>query len=136
MARFVQSIFQSLCTVGAVVLLAAPAAAQAFNPIGVWEPDNRESRYEFRVCGAQNDRLCAQLIWIQEDKKDDRNTKYLGQDMFSNARRTGENSWSGTVKLEGFNIGGKVVQTGPDTMTLNACALFVICEEIRLHRVQ
>jgi hypothetical protein len=40
------------------------------------------------------------------------------------------------VTLEGFNIGGTVTQTNDNTMRLEACALFVICEDIRLKRIQ
>lgn len=120
------------------VLGAAGAGAQqqVLNPIGIWEPDNRESRYEFTYCGENGDRLCAELIWIQEDKKDARNTRYLNTYMFKNARQTRHGHWQGTVSLEGFNIGGTVTQTSPDRMQLNACVLFVICEDIRLNRVE
>ncbi|HEV7415379.1 MAG TPA: hypothetical protein VGN98_04440, partial [Tianweitania sediminis] len=43
--------------------LAAPALAEQFNPVGIWEPDNQESRYQFSICGENSDRLCAELIW-------------------------------------------------------------------------
>lgn len=122
---------------GLALLAAGPASAQEqYNPIGTWEPSNRESRYEFTYCGENGDRLCAELIWIQEDKKDARNTKYLNTYMFKDARHVAMNRWQGTVTLEGFNIGGTVNQTGDDTMELEACALFVFCENIRLRRVQ
>jgi len=121
---------------GLALLIAGPAAAEQFNPIGIWEPSNRESRYEFTMCGDNGDRLCAELIWIQEDKKDDRNTRYLNTYMFKNARHTELNRWEGTVTLEGFNIGGTVTQTSNDTMQLKACALFVFCEDIRLNRIE
>lgn len=117
-------------------MLAAPAMAQTLDPTGLWEPDNRESRYQFTYCGESGDRLCAALIWIQEDKKDSRNTKYLNTYMFSNARQTAPGKWKGTVTLEGFNLGGTVTQIDNNTMQLEACALFVFCEEIRLNRVQ
>ena len=119
------------------ILVAAPSMAQEqFNPIGLWEPDNKESRYEFTYCGENGDRLCAELIWIQEDKQDARNTKYLNTYMFKNARHVRLNQWQGTVTLEGFNIGGTVTQTNNNTMRLEACALFVFCENIRLRRIQ
>lgn len=119
-----------------LLVLAGPAMAQSLNPIGIWEPDNRESRYQFTYCGENGDRLCAALIWIQEDKKDARNTKYLNTYMFKNARQTRPGHWSGTVTLEGFNLGGTVTQLDNDTLRLKACALFVFCEDIRLNRVE
>ena len=131
-----RAVFSILSSVMAVALCAAPALAEQYNPLGVWEPSNKESRYEFTLCGESQDRLCAELIWIQEDKKDARNTKYLNTYMFKNARHVRENHWQGTVTLEGFNIGGSVVQTSNNRMKLEACALFVICEEITLNRVE
>lgn len=114
--------------------LAAPPAAAA-EPIGLWEPDNRESRYQFTYCGEGDRFLCAELIWIQEDKKDARNVRYLNTYMFRNARQVRAGEWRGTVSLEGFNIGGTLRQISADVMQLNACVLFVFCEDIRLHRV-
>lgn len=117
-------------------MLAGPALGQGLDPTGIWEPDNRESRYQFTYCGANGDRLCAALIWIREDKKDARNTKYLNTYMFTNARQTRPGHWRGTVTLEGFNLSGTVTQIDNDTMQLEACALFVFCEDIRLNRVE
>ena len=119
------------------IMATAPSMAQdQFNPIGLWEPDNRESRYAFTYCGENGDRLCAELVWIQQDKQDAHNTKYLNTYMFKNARHVRLNRWQGTVTLEGFNIGGTVTQTDNNTMQLEACALFVICENIRLRRIE
>lgn len=130
-------LFKLLAGLGLALAAAMPAMAQEqFNPVGVWEPSNRESRYEFTLCGDNSDRLCAELIWIQEDKKDARNTKYLNTYMFKDARQTRLNHWRGTVTLEGFNIGGTVDQTSNDRMQLKACALFVFCEDIGLNRIQ
>ncbi|WP_127142597.1 hypothetical protein [Pelagibacterium montanilacus] len=109
--------------------------AQTLDPRGVWEPANKESRYQFEFCGEDGQSLCARLIWIQEDKKDARNVKYLDTYMFSDARQTRAGFWRGTVTLEGFRISGTVEQTSPDRMDLQACALLVICEDIRLSRV-
>ncbi|MEQ8167070.1 MAG: hypothetical protein RIC93_13465 [Alphaproteobacteria bacterium] len=136
MARFFRSLPKLVSVVLALVAAPPVMAQEQFNPIGLWEPDNKESRYEFTYCGDNGDRLCAELVWIQEDKKDARNTKYLNTYMFSNARHIRLNQWQGTVTLEGFNIGGTVTQTNNNTMRLEACALFVICENIRLKRVQ
>ncbi|HWJ88023.1 MAG TPA: hypothetical protein VNS12_08140 [Pelagibacterium sp.] len=134
MARTIAVFFRPVLLVLAI-LLSGPALAQQLNPLGVWEPDNKESLYEFSYCGANGDRLCAMLTWIQEDKKDARNVKYLNTYMFKDARQTRLGHWSGTVTLEGFNIGGTVTQTDDNTMQLRACVLFVFCEDIRLTRV-
>lgn len=134
MARsFALTVFAAL---GLSLFAGAAAMAQTLNPIGIWEPNNKESRYQFSYCGEAGDRLCAQLIWIREDVQDARNMKYLNTYMFRNARMTSQGHWSGTVTLEGFNIGGTVTQTSDDRMQLKACALFVFCEDIALNRVQ
>lgn len=114
---------------------AAWAQAAPLSPTGIWEPTNQESRYAFTYCGEDGRSLCAELIWIQEDKQDARNVKYLNTYMFRDARQTRPNFWRGTVTLEGFNISGSVEQVSEDRMELKACALFVLCEEIRLNRV-
>jgi len=117
-------------------LMAFAGPALAFDPTGIWTPDNRESRYEVTYCGADGQRLCAELIWIQEDKQDARNTRYLNTYIFENARQTAPDIWEGGVHLEGFTIGGKLTQTSENHIRLNACALFVLCETIELTRVE
>lgn len=120
----------------ALAAIALPATAQSASPIGIWEPDNRESRYAFTYCGEAGDRLCAELIWIREDKQDARNTRYLNTYVFRNARQTAPGRWNGTVNYEGMNVAGTLRVTGEDTMELNGCMLFVLCENIRLNRVE
>ncbi|MCD7060254.1 hypothetical protein [Pelagibacterium xiamenense] len=117
------------------LVLGAMAPAMALDPTGIWEPDNKESRYEFTYCGDNGDRLCAELIWIREDVQDARNTKYLNTYIFSDARQIAGNQWKGNVSLEGFNIDGTLTMRNPDEMALNACALFVFCEKIHLTKV-
>lgn len=115
----------------------APANAQeAFNPIGRWEAGNKESRYEIMVCGENDQMLCAYLYWIQEDKKDSRNTKYLNSYIFTHAKQVKPNVWQGSVKMEGFSFGGTLTQTSNARMELNACVLFVICENQVLNRIK
>ncbi|WP_404402847.1 hypothetical protein [Pelagibacterium halotolerans] len=115
--------------------LGVMAPAMALDPTGVWEPDNRESRYEFTYCGENGDRLCAELIWIREDVQDARNTKYLNTYIFSDARQIAGNQWKGNVSLEGITIGGTLTLHNSNEMALNACALFVFCEKIHLNKV-
>jgi uncharacterized protein (DUF2147 family) len=128
---------KSVVALATALAMAGSAAGQAAaTPIGVWEPDNRESRYEFTYCGENGRQLCAELIWIREDKKDARNVKYLNTYMFKEARQIAEDKWRGTVTLEGFNIGGTLTQHNADRMNLDACVLFVLCENIALNRVE
>lgn len=121
--------------IAAGVCMAIAGPALAANPYGVWEPDNRESRYEFTACGQAGHFLCAELIWIQEDKIDARNSKYLNTYLIDEAMPVREGVWRGRITLEGFNFDGTLKMIGEDRMQLDACALFVICESIKLNRV-
>lgn len=44
--------------------LAAPAAAEARVPSGVWLWDNGDAAVEFHACGAS---LCARIVWVKEE---------------------------------------------------------------------
>lgn len=130
---FAAMLTRTMAVAGLSLALAMPALA--LDPTGVWEPDNKESRYEFTYCGENDERLCAELIWIREDVQDARNTKYLNTYIFSNARQIAGNQWTGDVTLEGFTIGGTLTMRDGDEMALNACALFIFCEKIHLTKV-
>ncbi len=124
-----------VAAIATVACMAVAAPVLAANPYGVWEPENRESRYEFTACGQANHFLCAELIWIQEDKIDARNSKYLNTYLINEAMPVREGVWRGRITLEGFNFDGTLKVISEDRMQLDACALFVICESIKLNRV-
>jgi uncharacterized protein (DUF2147 family) len=88
----------------AVLLSAAPAAAQSATPSGVWLHANGRIRVEIVSCG---DRLCGKLVWFKwpndlaglplvDVKNADpklRARPLLGLTVVQDLRRTGENSW-------------------------------------------
>jgi uncharacterized protein (DUF2147 family) len=88
----------------AVLLSAAPAAAQSATPSGVWLHANGRIRVEIVSCG---DRLCGKLVWFKwpndlaglplvDVKNADprmRARPLLGLTVVQDLRRTGENTW-------------------------------------------
>ena len=88
----------------AVLLSAAPAAAQSATPSGVWLHANGRIRVEIVSCG---DRLCGRLVWFKwpndlaglplvDVKNADprmRARPLLGLTVVQDLRRTGENTW-------------------------------------------
>lgn len=123
-------------TLLAIAAMGAASTAHGFDPTGLWEPDNRESRYEISWCAEATDQLCARLVWIREDVQDARNMRFLNQYMFRNARHTQPDVWRGTVHYQGLSAGGTLTQTAENAIRVEACFLFVVCERIALSRVQ
>ena len=86
------------------VLAAAPAAAQAPTPIGVWLHDNKRIQVEIAPCG---ERLCGKLVWFRRPKDAEglpladvknadpalRTRPLLGLTILRDLRRTGERTW-------------------------------------------
>ncbi|RYH07576.1 MAG: DUF2147 domain-containing protein [Alphaproteobacteria bacterium] len=113
----------------ALALGAAPVAALAADPTGIWQADDGKSRYKITNCSA--DALCARLIWLRD--KDDKNIQYLNQ-VIVQGRQSAENKWTGTVKQGGDTYAGTMVLTGEDSLKVNGCR-GVFCQTVRLSRV-
>src|SRR5688572_15183582 len=88
---------------GAALALAATAYAQtAEDAFGVWENPENKSHTEFYKCGAG---LCAKIVKIADGQKTDdknsdpakRNRPIIGLVIMEGAKKTGPNTWAGTV---------------------------------------
>lgn len=118
---------QILGGVLALCLSAAPAFAEPYDPTGIWEATDGESRYDVTLCG-DGTQLCAKLIWIRPDVTNDRNRQYLGTWVVNQANRVSDTEWQGTISLYGLSVGGSVSKVGDERLRVRGCALFVICE--------
>lgn len=118
----------------AFVLGAAPLFAEPYSPQGLWEAEDKESRYEVSLCG-DGTQLCAELIWIRPDVINDRNKVYLNTYVVENAPRASEREWRGTINLYGHSVAGNVRLLSEDYLQVRGCALLIICERKLLVRM-
>jgi len=102
-------------------------------PVGMWEPPNGENRWEITACGEPG-AICAQLVWIREDRLNKRNKNYIGRYLFQELPLRGAYKWRGPVTLEGVTVTGTVTQPKDNVIVVRAC-LLVFCEETKILRV-
>ena len=135
-ARFVgdkMNKFGKLSLAGLVALsISGPAFAES-TPEGLWEPDNKESRYEISYCG-NGTQLCGLVKWIDPAHQNENNRKFLNTYLFSEIPMRGKGKWRGTISFQGRNVNGTVKQLSADKLSVKACLLF-LCEEVQLNRV-
>lgn len=112
----------------------SPAAAASFDPTGLWEATDGESRYEVALCG-DGTQLCAKLIWIRPDVVNERNKQYLNTFVVEGANRYNEREWRGTIHLYGVSVRGSVQRLAPDRMQVRGCALIILCERKTVTRI-
>lgn len=128
----------ALASVPAGAQSAAPAApvVQSVDLGGVWQADNGESQYALELCG-DGTQLCARLTWIQPDKINDRNKKYVGKLVVDQAKLVNQDpmTWAGNINIYGNVVSGKVTLVNPDRFTVRGCAFFFFCEETGANRV-
>ncbi len=111
-----------------------PAYAAPFDPTGLWEATDGESRYEVALCG-DGTQLCAKLIWIRPDVVNDRNKQYLNTFVVEGADRYNDREWRGTINLYGVSVRGSVQRLAPDRMQVRGCALIILCERKTVTRI-
>jgi len=128
---------RKLAKISSVLALAltmgAPAMAQTLSPEGLWEPGNKESRYQISYCGNGRD-LCGLVAWIDPAHQTADNKKLLNTYLFSEIPMRGRDTWRGNIHFAGRNINGKVKQLSATKMSVEACLLFW-CEKVTLTRV-
>lgn len=90
-----------LALVIASVIVAPQTVFAADSIIGTWAATNGESRMKISKCGAA---FCSTIIWLKEQRKDERNENkalrerdLVGTRISENLKPAGENKWSGSV---------------------------------------
>ena len=119
--------------------LSVPAGAQnnflaQFDPTGIWEADDHESRYDVTLCG-DGSQICAKLVWIQPDKINDRNIQYLNKYVIYQANRATPGEWRGQIDIYGTKVGGSMKIHDQNTIKVVGCAFYVLCQGFSLDRI-
>ncbi|MDB5529021.1 MAG: hypothetical protein JWR51_2124 [Devosia sp.] len=117
----------------ALVALAVTSAAFAASPVGTWEIEMRDSRYQVEMCG-DGTQLCGTLIWLGNGADNATNLPYLNTLLIDHARAVGPNEWKGDLHLFGQSADGTITQVGDNEIELQGCVALVICKTYRLHR--
>lgn len=119
--------------IGLTALLAVPAMAQEMSPVGVWEIESRDSRYNVTMCG-DGTQLCGELIWLGNGADTEKNLPYLNTLLIDHAPQIGANRWQGELHLYGQTASGKITQVSNDQITLEGCFLLVVCKTYQMYR--
>jgi hypothetical protein len=119
--------------IGLVAMLALPATAQEFSPVGQWEIESRDSRYNVTLCG-DGTQLCAELIWLGRGADRPENLPYLNTLLIDHAPKVGPNQWRGELRLYGQRAQGNITQVSEGQISLEGCFLLVVCKTYQMYR--
>ncbi|MHA6297446.1 DUF2147 domain-containing protein [Devosia sp. CAU 1758] len=115
----------ALCLVAVV-----PASA---SPVGMWEIEMRDSRYDVRLCG-DGSQLCAELVWLGNGADNAENLPYFNTLLIDHARQTRANQWKGELHIYGQRAAGTITQVSADQITLKGCVAFIVCKTYQMYR--
>lgn len=101
-------------------------------PVGLWEADNRESRYQVTLCG-DGTQLCAELVWIRPRDINRRNKQFINTYVVYEAVRARPAEWKGDINVYGTVYGGSVRIINQNKLLLTGC-IFILCETFELYR--
>ena len=111
----------------------AAGAAQA-GPDGVWELDSHDTRIALALCG-DGSQLCGTLVWLSDVDYNKQYEPYLNKPVTNGLAPSGPNRWKGGMTLFGKKISGTISQQSETQMTLQGCALLVICKTYQMFKV-
>ena len=117
-----------------LLLLTASAGAVQASPNGVWELDSRDTRIELALCG-DGTQLCGTLVWLSDVDYNEQYKPFLNAPVAEAISQSGPNRWRGAMQLFGHKIQGTITQQSETQMTLQGCALLVICKSYQMFRV-
>lgn len=118
--------------VAAALGLASILPAMA-SPVGTWEIESRDSRYEVSMCG-DGTQLCAELIWLGNGADNEENIPYLNTLLIDRATPSRPGEWRGALHLFGQSADGTITQVSDDQITLRGCVALVICRSYQMYR--
>lgn len=119
-------------TLGMLVTLAAIVPAHA-SPVGMWEIEMRDSRYDVTLCG-DGTQLCAELVWLGRGADNAENLPYLNTMLIDHARQTRPGEWKGELHIYGQRAAGTISQTSANQITLKGCVAFIVCKTYKMYR--
>lgn len=105
----------------------------AASPVGIWEIEMRDSRYDVTMCG-DGTQLCAKLIWLGNGADNAENLPYLGTYLIDHARPGRAHQWKGDLHIYGQSAAGTITQVSQDQITLRGCVAFVVCKTYQMYR--
>ena len=123
-----------IAALGAVVLLAAPAFAGSISPVGQWQISTGEARYSVTACGKGGTQLCAKLVWLAPDKRNEDSLAMLNSYVVRGAVPVDENRWTGSVVFDGKSYEGTMTLVSSDTMKLKGCS-GMLCQTMEFIRI-
>jgi uncharacterized protein (DUF2147 family) len=123
-----------LKTVMAFALGASLVGPSLASPVGKWEIEFKDSRYDVTMCG-DGTQLCAKLIWLGNGADNPQNMPYLNTFLIEGAKQTAPSKWEGTLHLYGNKAQGTISQVGPDQLSLRGCFLLVVCKSFQMYRM-
>jgi uncharacterized protein (DUF2147 family) len=109
-------------------------AAQA-SPVGMWEIEMGDSRYDVTLCG-DGTQLCARLIWLGNGADNEQNMPYLNRLLIDKAVRVSEGEWKGDLHLFGQTAAGTIKQVSDDHISLRGCVAYILCKDYQMYRIQ
>ena len=139
---------RKIATVAATLLLGASMASgvapaqTAEDAFGVWLNPENQSNVEFYRCG---EGLCAKITKVSDAQKTDdknpdpakRNRPIVGLVIMEGAKRSGANTWSGTLynRADGKSYSGTVTVKAKNSLDLSGCVALVVCRTTTWTRV-
>lgn len=136
-----------------IVLIAAAAVLASLAPeptlaqtaddaFGVWRNPENGSHIEMYDCGGS---LCARIVKVQDGQKTDdknpdiatRSRPIIGLLIISGAKKSGPNTWQGTVynRADGGTYAATLTVKSRAALDLKGCAAAVYCKTITWTRV-
>lgn len=122
--------FAASLAIALAAFIATPALA---SPAGVWELETRDTRFALEMCG-DGTLLCGQLVWLSDADYNERYKPYLNRSMANHMTPSGPNRWKGSIRLFGYNLSGTITQHSEDHMTIQGCAVLVVCKSYEMYR--
>jgi len=119
--------------IAGLTMLALAAGPALASPVGVWDLETRDTRFQLGFCG-DGTQLCGQLVWLSDADYNDKYKPYLGKPMANGMRQVAQGKWKGQLKLFGYTMNGTITERSNDHLTLSGCAFLVVCKTYEMYR--
>jgi len=126
-----------LALAGTIALTASPAAAKS--PLeGLWRTPKGTATVRIAPCGPQ---LCGRMIdasrQVKRKAKRQGAPNIVGKTVLNGIERIGPNRWKSRVFVPklGRHVGGNLILSGQDLLTVRGCIAGLICKSQAWHRV-
>ena len=113
-------------------LMMSMSPVVAAESLGIYQTTDRKMDYQLDLCGDTSKNLCVTLLAARGTAATGNVKPYIGKQVVSNAKPSGNNKWKGKMRIGQYELNGSLTLSPGKKFVMSGCVYVVVCEDFTL----